>query len=137
MTLSNGSLGVGLLAGCKVAGRLASQSLPLAELPPAAAACAQDIRGFSRTEWCAALAAVSQEPVLFPASIAYNIGAGPQQGRGKQGRARHPLPLLAAAQAWGCFSHHSPRNHLTTALPRPVPPCPRLRPGHAVQPGGD
>lgn len=34
----------------------------------------QDIRGFSRTEWCAALAAVSQEPVLFPASIAYNIG---------------------------------------------------------------
>lgn len=36
----------------------------------------QDIRGFSRTEWCAALAAVSQEPVLFPASIAYNIGYG-------------------------------------------------------------
>ncbi len=34
----------------------------------------QDIRGFTRTEWCAALAAVSQEPVLFPASIAYNIG---------------------------------------------------------------
>lgn len=34
----------------------------------------EDIRGFSRGEWCAALAAVSQEPVLFPASIAYNIG---------------------------------------------------------------
>lgn len=36
----------------------------------------QDIRAFTRTEWCAALAAVSQEPVLFPASIAYNIGEG-------------------------------------------------------------
>jgi ABC-type multidrug transport system fused ATPase/permease subunit len=34
----------------------------------------EDIRGFARGEWCAALAAVSQEPVLFPASIAYNIG---------------------------------------------------------------
>lgn len=37
---------------------------------------AQDIRDFTRTEWCSALAAVSQEPVLFPASIAYNIGEG-------------------------------------------------------------
>jgi ATP-binding cassette subfamily B (MDR/TAP) protein 8 len=36
----------------------------------------EDIRDFTRTEWCAALAAVSQEPVLFPASIAYNIGYG-------------------------------------------------------------
>ncbi|KAL4458228.1 hypothetical protein ABPG75_013093 [Micractinium tetrahymenae] len=36
----------------------------------------QNIRGFSRAEWCSALAAVSQEPVLFPASIAYNIGYG-------------------------------------------------------------
>lgn len=36
----------------------------------------QAIQGFSRTEWTAALAAVSQEPVLFPASIAYNIGYG-------------------------------------------------------------
>lgn len=35
----------------------------------------REIRGFSRGEWTAALAAVSQEPVLFPASIAYNIGA--------------------------------------------------------------
>lgn len=33
-----------------------------------------DIRAFTRGEWCGALAAVSQEPVLFPASIAYNIG---------------------------------------------------------------
>lgn len=38
------------------------------------ASAVQDIRGFTRTEWCATLAAVSQEPVLFPASIAYNIG---------------------------------------------------------------
>ncbi|EFN54275.1 hypothetical protein CHLNCDRAFT_31851 [Chlorella variabilis] len=35
-----------------------------------------DIRAFTRGEWCGALAAVSQEPVLFPASIAYNIGYG-------------------------------------------------------------
>ncbi|KAI3435659.1 hypothetical protein D9Q98_001717 [Chlorella vulgaris] len=35
-----------------------------------------NIRGFTRLEWTATLAAVSQEPVLFPASIAYNIGYG-------------------------------------------------------------
>ena len=39
----------------------------------------RDIHSFTRTQYCAALAAVSQEPVLFPASIAYNIGRG---GRG-------------------------------------------------------
>lgn len=56
----------------------------------------QDIRGFTRTEWCAALAAVSQEPVLFPASIAYNIGGWLQRGAGLPSPARD----RAAGWAW-------------------------------------
>jgi ABC-type multidrug transport system fused ATPase/permease subunit len=53
-----------------------------------------DIASFTRREWTAAMAAVSQEPVLFPASIAYNIGA-------KHGRRGWGAALWTAVAAAG------------------------------------
>lgn len=93
----------------------------------------RDIRGFARHEWCASLAAVSQEPVLFPASIAYNIGArGWEAGEGC-------MSVCAAVSSLALFAlylllHPSPSPH---EMPRCPPPLHRLRATDAVQPGGD
>jgi ABC-type multidrug transport system fused ATPase/permease subunit len=62
-----------------------------------------DIRAYARTDWTAALAAVSQEPVLFPASIAYNIGA-----RGGAECVVGPIPV-GGVGAWGMLAEQSKR----------------------------
>lgn len=94
----------------------------------------QDIRGFSRTEWTGALAAVSQEPVLFPASIAYNIGGW--VGAVRRCKAADLLPPAAGlGQALIDSSSACPPTHLPHTASRLHPH--RLRAVDAVQPGGD
>ena len=91
-----------------------------------------DIRGFGRAEWTRALAAVSQEPVLFPASIAYNIGGRARRGGGgrvgERGGAGVPVQAWAACkpaapaspcQPAPCRSPRAPR-----AARRPAPGAP-------------